>query len=69
MNFLSAANKRQLDIKSTIITLCSERLVWLAKLGDDLHTTECERANVLCKKLLRKSGEINVTSDFHKACY
>ncbi len=65
---LSALNKRQRDIKSTIITLCCERLVRLAKLGDDMRVTEYNKADVLWKKLLRKSREINVTSAFHKAC-
>lgn len=62
---LSALNKRQSDIKPTITTLCCERLVCLAKLGDDM---QYNRADVLWKKLLRKSEEINRTSAFDKAC-
>lgn len=65
---LSALNKRQRDIKPAIITQCYERLVCLGKLEDDMYTTECNGADVLWEKLLRKREEMNVTSAFHKAC-
>lgn len=63
---LSALNKRRHDIKLTIITLFCERLVCLAKLGDDMHVVEYNRANVLWAKMLRENGEIHIISAFHK---
>lgn len=52
---LSALNKQQCNIKSTIIILCLERLEYLAKLGH--HTrpdSEDNRADALWENVLRK---------------